>query len=140
MPEYIVESEFFAYQDTFGRISNPARISNWLLHCKPGNAVMRSARDMAFQYWKEENYVMEYLFTYIFLQIALEYDNETQEKMPYANSDYCHLMFNYLDLHFDEKEYAHIVELSNVHKLTYKLYDNVIRNENNFYSRIVRKG
>ena len=139
LPKYIVESEFFAYQDTFGKISNPARISNWLLHCKPGNTVMRFTRNMAFQYWKEENYVMEYLFTYMLLQIALEANKEIQETMPYANSDYCHLMLNHLDLHFDEKEYAHIVELSNVHKLTYKLYEDVIADKNNFYSRIVRK-
>lgn len=139
LPGYITESEFFAYQDTFGRIDNPARISNWLLHCKPGNKVMRFTRNMAFQYWKEENYVMEYLFTYMLLQVALDNDTASQEKMPYANSDYCHLMFNSLDLPFDESKYKHITELCNVHKLTYKLYKDVTENKNNFYSRIVRK-
>ena len=139
LPSYISESEFFAYQDSFGTIYNPARISNWLLHCKPGNKVMRFTRNMAFKYWKEEKYVMEYLFTYILLQIALEADKLTQEKMPYANSDYCHLLLNYLDLPFNESKYEHITELSNVHKLTYKLYKEVIEDKDNFYSRIVRE-
>ena len=100
---------------------------------------MRYTRNMAFQYWKEENYVMEYLFTYMLLRIALENDKESQEKMPYANSDYCHLMLNNLDLPFDESKYKHITELCNVHKLTYKLYKDVTEDKNNFYSRIVRK-
>lgn len=139
LPSYITESEFFAYQDTFGKIDNPAHISNWLLHCKPGNNAMKFTRNMAFQYWKEENYVMEYLFTYMLLQIALETDKMSQKKMPYANSDYCHLLLNNLDLPFDENIYEHIMELSNVHKLTYKLYKDVIENEGNFYNRIVRK-
>ena len=139
LPCYITESEIFAYQDTFGKIDNPACISNWLLHCKPGNKVMRCTRNMAFQYWREENYVMEYLFTYMLLRIALENDKPSQEKMPYANSDYCHLMLNNLDLPFDESKYKHITELCNVHKLTYKLYKDVTENKNNFYSRIVRK-
>ena len=139
LPRYITESEFFAYQDTFGEIDNPARISNWLLHCKPGNKVMLFTRNMAFQYWKEESYVMEYLFTYMLLQIALDKDKASKGKMPYANSDYCHLMLNNLDLPFDESKYKHITELCNVHKLTYKLYKDVTEDKKNFYSRIARK-
>lgn len=139
LPSYITESEFFAYQDSFGLIYNPARISNWLLHCKSGNKAMRYTRNMVFQYWKEEKYVIEYLFTYMLLQISLEADKPTLEKMPYANSDYCHLLLNHLDLPFNESIYEHIAELSNVHKLTYKLYKEVIEDKDNFYSRIVRE-
>lgn len=139
LPTYITESDFFAYQDTFGTIYNPAQISNWLLHCKSGSKVMKYTRNMAFQYWKEENYVIEYLFTYILLQIALEADKDNLKNMPYANSDYCHLLLDHLDLPFNEKQYEHIKELSNVHKLTYKLYENVITDKNNFYNKLVRE-
>ena len=139
LPDYITESEFFAYQDTFGKIDNPACISNWLLHSKPGNKVMRFTRNMTFQYWKEENYVIEYLFTYVLLRIALENDKESQQKMPYANSDYCHLLLNHLDLPFNENDYEYIKELSSIHKLTYKLKENVLERENTFYAKLMEE-
>lgn len=76
---------------------------------------------------------------WVYWKQGLENDKESQQKMPYANSDYCHLMLNNLDLPFDENKYKHITELCNVHKLTYKLYKDVTEDKNNFYSRIVRK-
>lgn len=82
---------------------------------------------------------MEYLFTYMLLQIALYNDKASKGKMPYANSDYCHLMLKNLDLPLDESKYKHITELCNVHKLTYKLYIDVTEDKKSFYSRIVRK-
>lgn len=139
LPEYILDSEFFAYQDMFGLIKNPALISNWLLHCKLGNVVMRETRNMAFAYWKEENCVIEYLFTYILLTIALEKHPEIKENMPYANSDYCHLMLNSMAERYNDIKYKHIKQLTSVHKLSYKLQEYVYKDENNFYYRIVGK-
>lgn len=139
LPEYISDSEFFAYQDTFGLIENPALISNWLLHCKPGNVVMRETRNMAFAYWKEERYVIEYLFTYILLMIALEKHPEIKDNMPYANSDYCHLMLNNMAERYNDIKYKHIKQLTSVHKLSYKLQEHVYKDEYNFYHRIVEK-
>ena len=43
IPEYILESDFFAFRDTFGLIENPATISNWLLHSVPHNIILKEA-------------------------------------------------------------------------------------------------
>lgn len=137
LPEYITESEFFAYQDTFGVIENPALISNWLLHCKTNNIVMRETRNMAFAYWKQESYVIEYLFTYMLLTISLENHPEVKDKMPYANSDYSHLMLNNMAEKYDDIKFRHMEQLTSVHKLSYKLREHVYRDEENFYHRII---
>lgn len=44
IPEYILESDFFAFRDTFGLIENPATISNWLLHSVPHNIIIKEAK------------------------------------------------------------------------------------------------
>ena len=100
---------------------------------------MRFTRNMTFQYWKEENYVIEYLFTYVLLRIALENDKESQQKMPYANSDYCHLLLNHLDLPFNENDYEYIKELSSIHKLTYKLKKMFLKEKIHFTQNLWRR-
>ena len=45
IPEYILESDFFAFRDTFGLIENPATISNWLLHSVPHNIIIKEAKN-----------------------------------------------------------------------------------------------
>ena len=139
MPSYIRESDFFAFQDTFGLISNPALYSNWLLHSKPGNIVLREVRNMTFEYWRKQKYVMEYLFTYIFITIAVENHIEVKETIPYANSDYCHQMLNVIGEKYNDNKYKHIISMSNIHKLSYKLYDELYSNENNFYHNIIKE-
>lgn len=89
IPEYILESDFFAFRDTFGLIENPATISNWLLHSVPHNIIIKEAKNMAFAYWRNEEYVVDYLFTYMILQIAYERNANSCGWFPYANSDYC---------------------------------------------------
>lgn len=139
LPEYITQSDLFAYQDSFGLIRNPALMSVWLLHSKPNNEIIRKTRNIAFEYWKKQRYVVEYLLPYIILTMVLEEHPEEMANMLYANSDYSHLLLECLDEEFDEKKYAHIVKLSSVHKLTYKLHKEVICDENNFYNQIIRK-
>lgn len=139
IPQYIIKSDFFAYQDTFGLIENPALISNWLLHSKPNNPLINEALNMTYAYWKYENYVIDYLFTYMILQIAYERNKDNCGWFPYANSDYCHQYLNMLDENYSFRKLEHIKGLSNIHKLTYKLKDDLSSNHNNFYTKLMEK-
>ena len=57
--------------------------------------------------------------------------------MPYANSDYTHLMLEHINEEYDEDLMKHILSLSSVHKLSYKLTNEAYVNKRNFYNRIV---
>ena len=138
IPEYILESDFFAFRDTFGLIENPATISNWLLHSVPHNIIIKEAKNMAFAYWRNEEYVVDYLFTYMILQIAYERNANSCGWFPYANSDYCHQYLNVLDEPFSEKVLEHITRLSSIHKLTYKLKEEVYERKNTFYAHLMQ--
>lgn len=137
LPTYIQNADFFAFRDTFGLINNPALISNWLLHCKKGNIVMKTARNMTFAYWEHEKYVIDYLFTYMLLNIALEDNLSDVGNYPYANSDYSHLLLDCLDEQYDEKKMNHICELSGIQKLTYKLREDVMNQDGTFLKYIL---
>ena len=138
IPENIINSDFFAFQDSFGKIDNPALISNWLLHCKPGHPIMKNARNMAFAYWENESHVMEYLFTYILLKIAVEISRNNCGFFPYCNSDYTHQYLNSLAEEFTIAKAEHIKRMTPIHKLTYKL-SNEVNDGNTFYMNLMRK-
>lgn len=137
LPEYITKSDLFAYQDSFGLIRNPALMSVWLLHGNPHNEVIRETRNVAFEYWKNQSYVVEYLLPYIILTMVLEQHPEAFSKIPYANSDYTHLMLEHINEKYDESITKHILSLSSVHKLSYKLKNEAYANKENLYHRIV---
>ena len=136
IPKYVKNSSFFAFRDTFGLIDNPAWISSWFIHCTKSNDCMRQIRNVMFAYWTKQKYVIEYLSCYIIMTIVL-YKNKQLETMPYANSDYSHLLFNALDAPFDEEKYEHITELTQIHKLSYKLQESVLKSDHTFYSYIL---
>ena len=139
LPDYITNSDLFSFRDSFGLIYNPALMSVWLLHSRPGNQVMRETRNMAYAYWKDNDYVIEYLLPYIILTVAMEKYPEELNKMPYANSDYCHLMLDALSEKNNQETYAYITSLTSVHKLSYKLPNEVISNQNNLYHDMINK-
>lgn len=137
LPAYITDSDLFAFQDSFGLIRNPALMSVWLLHSTAGNQIIRETRNIAYEYWKHQEHVIEYLLPYIIFTMVLENHPEEFSKMPYANSDYCHLMLNEIGNPYDEMKYTHITALSSVHKLSYKLQERVYADKDNLYHRLV---
>lgn len=139
LPDYMTDCELFVFRDSYGLIRNPALMSNWFIHSSVGNKVMRQTRNMVFEYWKKEDHVIEYLFTYLLLTIALNNNTDIADKMPYANSEYTHLLLDELGNYYNEKKYEYITSLSSVHKLSYKLFDNVFDNKENFYHKLVEK-
>lgn len=135
LPDYITHSDIFVYRDVFGLIENPAELSVWIMHSKKGNSVVSEARNILFAYWERESHVIEYLLPYIVLTMVMERHEEVY--MPYANSDYCRLLFNELANKYDPDRFRHITGLSSVHKLSYKLKETVYTDKNNFYNYIV---
>lgn len=49
------------------------------------------------------------------------------------------MLLNHLDLPFNENDYEYIKELSSIHKLTYKLKENVLERENTFYAKLMEE-
>lgn len=140
IPKYITNSDVFMFQDSFGLIENPAKISSWFICAKPACPILLETRNMLFEYFKKENYVIEYLLVYIFLTISFEHHKDIYDNMPYLISDYSRMLFNILDKTYDEKKYNFIKEQCSIQKLSYKLTDDVFKDKSNFYNRIIEGG
>ncbi|WP_236159557.1 capsular polysaccharide synthesis protein, partial [Lactobacillus delbrueckii] len=66
-----------------------------------------------------------------------EKDPASKKRIPYVNSDYSHLLFNELGNEYDSKTIRHILKLTTVHKLTYKLTDQAINDPKDVYNFIL---
>lgn len=133
--EYVLNSDFFAYRDTFGMIENPALYASWFIHAKPECKIIKAARNMAFAYWENENHAVEYLWVYIFLTIAVEID-DTGVDIPYASSEYSHRLFEELDKKYNTEKWQYLTGLTQVHKLSYKVTEETKNTNNSFYKFI----
>ena len=69
--------------------------------------------------------------------MVLKQHPEAFSKVPYANSDYTHLMLEHINEEYDEALTKHILCLSSVHKLSYKLKNQAYVNKKNLYNKIV---
>ena len=48
-------------------------------------------------------------------------------------------MLNVIGEKYNDKKYKHIISMSNIHKLSYKLYDELYNDGNNFYHNIIKE-
>lgn len=136
IPEYILESDFFAYRDCYSSMDNPALYASWLLHCNSGNQLMKEIRNVAFAYLEKEKYVNEYLWSYLIITLIVE--KHPEEIFPYLNSDYATRLLGYLNKPFDNCSFNSIREKSTIHKLSYKLDENTISADGTFYRKLVK--
>lgn len=139
LPDCMLKEELFAFQDSFGTIPNAALMSVWFLHSNPGSDIIRRIRNIFYAYWTRENRVIEYLLPNILFTMAVRQSEELYNKIPYMNSEYCSLLLKSLGEPYEEKKFRHIKDLTSVHKLTYKLQEQVYKNSDNTYHYLLRK-
>ncbi len=135
IPEIVLNAELFALRNSMCLIENPVLYPAWFLHAKAGNKTIREIRNTAFAYWTKESHIIEYLLpNLIITEIIRNSDCET--KMPYMCTDYSEYLIRCLGEKYNKEKMEWICSLTSIHKLTYKL-DDEIGNSDNFYKHIV---
>ena len=137
LPDYVTNTDLFAFRDSLGTIYNPALMSVWLIHCKPHNTIIRETRNMLLEYWSNNKTTMEYLLSYIAFTVSLENHRDVFERIPFINSEYSYQLLENLSCTYDMNKETHINSMTSVHKLTYKLEGKVYDDKNNFYNHIM---
>lgn len=132
IPKEILNSDFFVMQNSLGLIDNAVLYPAWFMHAKKGNKIIKEIRNVAFSYWMKENHVIEYLLPNLIITLLLK----EKSNMLYMNSDYSEYLAKKLADRYDENEYAWIKKNTCIHKLTYKLCDN-IDITNTYYDHII---
>lgn len=98
-------------------------LSNWFIHSKPDNYLLKSIKYFLEEYWEKKDYEFDYFFYHYFFTFAIMSNDDCKKiynDMPnYANRN-PHLLQKALFQPYEDTFFGEIKSLSNIHKLTHK--------------------
>lgn len=115
--------------------------ANHSLGCKyESKAFFEVLSDYVCHYWKENDYVIDYLLTDYLIDIVLDNNPEFQILFDNikSNNKNCDELFKYLGKKYDEKKWNELKEETFLFKLSWKhSFDKKINNNDTFYKKIL---
>lgn len=125
-PNYKLKSDLFLFQKLKpGLDGNPRSISSWYITSCTNNPILLLAKGLLFEYWKNNNYLIDYFLLHDFIELAIEtYPDEWKKVVPFSSSTPHILLLRLFDS-FNEEMWTSIVSQTSIHKLTYKYDSNI---------------
>jgi hypothetical protein len=121
IPDYFFNSDLFFYQSLKpGRDGHSHINSSWLINAKTNNKILMAVRFLCYEYWKENNTLIDYFLLHDFMSIVQEfYQEETKSIIPRDNAT-PHILLLRLFEPYDKDTWQYIKAQTPFHKLTYK--------------------
>ncbi len=123
IPDYFFNSDLFFYQNLKpGRDGDGLYISSWLMSARTNNKVLIITRELCYEYWKNNNSMVDYYLLHTFISIVLDhYPEEWKAVVPRENATPHILLLRLFD-QYNEQKWNAIKQQTPFHKLSYK-YD-----------------
>jgi len=94
--------------------------SNWFITSEKESPVLKTTRDLLYEYWRKENSLCDYfIFHDLFKFAFMKYINDYIQ-MPYYSNIPVHFLQKHLNKVFNYSIYSNILNEASVHKLTLK--------------------
>lgn len=134
IPDYYFNSDLFLFQTLKpGRDGESTFISSWYMSACTNNKILWLTRELLYEYWKNNNFMIDYFLLHDFLCIVLEHhEDEWKNIVPKDNATPHILLLRLFDLYKPEL-YEDIRKQTPFHKLSYKFTDEQKQQMNTFY-------
>ena len=114
------DSDFFVFNN-FHRGDESIALSNWFITSNKNNPILKTTRDLLFEYWKRNNYLVNYYIFHMFFTMATKKYSEVWDKVPkYSNLPPHIMQYEFLEK-YDEERFEELKKISSVHKLSQKV-------------------
>ena len=134
--EYL-EADLFLFQYTPPGTTKGISISNWFITACSNNDVLMVLRDMLVEYWKDYDCTIDYYIFHLFFYMLASEFPEKIGMMPYGNSMNSLVLEKHWAEAFSQKKWDRLTKKVCFHKLTYRVSDEMKKDEGNFYNRIL---
>lgn len=136
-PKYLFESDLFVFQDLKPGLDGHATcISSWFMSSCTNHPILLLTRAMLYDYWKNNNTMIDYFLLHDMFQLALEtYPEEWRRVVPFSNS-IPHILLLRLFEEYDEKVWNAVKEMTCFHKMTYKFEEKHTEIKGTYYRKI----
>ncbi|MBO5478792.1 MAG: capsular polysaccharide synthesis protein [Clostridia bacterium] len=140
IPDYILNSDLFFFQCLKpGRDGHSQYISSWLISAKTNNKILMATKCLCYEYWKENNYMVDYFLLHDFMSIVLEfYLNDWKKVIPVNNSTPHILLLRLFEI-YDEETWNVIKKMTCFHKLSYKFNEENLKISDTYYQKVLLK-
>lgn len=137
--ENILDYDFYSIKSYKLNTDNVSeyRWTTYFLCAKKNNELVSFLSDLFNAYYEDNDYVIEYLMTDYFIDIAynnIDYIKEMIDKIP-INNMYSEKLFSNINNKFDEELYKKITNSTYIHKLSYKV--DISKDKDTFYNKII---
>ena len=141
IPEYMLDSDLFFYQMLKpGRDGHAIGLSSWFISTTTNNKILLVVRDLLYEYWRRNNFLVDYFLLHSFMEIVLSYYPEEYQKVVKVSNSSPHILLLDFFKPFDFKQFEYIKQQTCLHKLSYKLPSEDIKRENTYFDVIINKG
>ncbi len=141
IPEYILDSELFFYQILKPGLDGHAiGISSWLISAYSNNKVLLVTRDLLYEYWKKNNFLVDYFLLHTFMEIVMDFYPDERKKVIKVSNSTPHILLLDIFEQYDEQKFSYIKEMTCFHKLSYKFENDDLKLKDTYYDMLINKG
>lgn len=139
VPSYMLDSDLFLFQNLKpGRDGHTTVISNWFISAKSNNKILAAVQHLLFQYWMNNDDLVDYFVFHDFFQIVIErYPEEWKRVIPFCNAT-PHILLLRLFEKYDEDTWRALNEQTVFHKLSYKFEDEQFEQSGTYYDVLLK--
>ena len=140
IPDYMLNSDLFLFQCLKpGKDGQSSTISNWFMTAKPNQKFIFMVRELLYDYWKNNDEVVDYFIFHDFFQMLIDrYSEEWNKVIPFSNSVPHILLLRLFDEYNDDLWNA-VMLMTPFHKLSYKFENSDTLKKNTYYQKIMER-
>lgn len=133
-----LDSDFFMFQMLYP-FPVVASIENWFITSCKNNRNIILVQKLLLDYWKHNNYAVDYLLYYCFMEIVKEEYKEDWEHIPIGCNMDALLLQKYLFEEFNEEKFKQIIKCCCFQKLTHHIKANEANKKDTFYRFLLNR-
>ena len=145
LPSYITDADLFVFQNDLKIDLDGLNMASYFIAAKKDNKILKETLAALIQYWKENNFLVNYftfLHTFTMVTQANKENKELFSKVPFFNFLPVQQFQGELLNQFSEERWMEIKKISGIHKLTHKQSVLTKKKEINisgtFYEKLLR--
>lgn len=134
IPSYMLGSQLFMFQNLKpGSNGQATRVSNWFMTACTNHPILKLTQEMLYDYWKKNNSLVDYFIFHDLFELAIEaYPDEWEQVIPFPNST-PHIVLLRIFEKYDKKVWDSVCSMTPFHKLSYKLDDEKMCQNDTYY-------
>lgn len=137
-PKYILDSELFFYQVLKpGKNGHALTMSSWLITSTTNNNILLLTRELLYEYWSKNNFLIDYHLIHNFIELASEVFKEERENIVKSCNSIPHILLLDMFENYNKEKYEYIKEMTCFHKLNYKREKSDMNKKGTFFDVLI---